>query len=498
LILRLSLQKNYNMAKEFKRNSGKDSKNNRSDSKKGKDPKKGKKPSFERYRDESRPSDFGSSSPRRSSPSYSDDKRKLFNDKPAFRKKRDDDNLKEEKSSFRGRDSEKKETPDKPLRKKTTDFSNEKPVYKQKRSVFADKPSGDKPSFRKRQDDKKETRSKRQDDDFYDSRPSFVRESDQKDFDYEEEFQSGKKRADSVDYKKRNEGKTIEKENNDSGLKKVFRDKKDDGNFSRPYKKRPFEKKSFGKGSSSKPQKVNDDGTIRLNKYISNAGICSRREADELIESGVVQVNGKIITEMGYKVKPTDIIKYGGQTLKKERLVYLILNKPKDYITTVDDPHQRKTVQELVQGACRERIYPVGRLDRATTGLLMFTNDGELTKKLTHPRYGVRKVYHVELDKPLKRSDLDKISEGLELEDGQIKVDEVSYVGDGKDKANVGIELHSGKNRIVRRIFEHLGYNVRKLDRVVLGPLTKKDLPRGRWRLLTDAEVGMLKMISSD
>jgi 23S rRNA pseudouridine2605 synthase len=200
---------------------------------------------------------------------------------------------------------------------------------------------------------------------------------------------------------------------------------------------------------------------------------------------------------MGYKVKPTDVIKYGGQTLKKERLVYLILNKPKDYITTVDDPQQRRTVLELVQDACRERIYPVGRLDRATTGLLMFTNDGEMTKKLTHPRYGVRKVYHVELDKPLKRSDFDLITEGLELEDGPIKVDEISYVGDGKDKANVGVEIHSGKNRIVRRIFESLGYNVRKLDRVVFGPLTKKDMPRGRWRFLTEAEIGMLKMIST-
>jgi 23S rRNA pseudouridine2605 synthase len=211
----------------------------------------------------------------------------------------------------------------------------------------------------------------------------------------------------------------------------------------------------------------------------------------------VVQVNGKTITEMGYRVKPTDIIKYGGQTLKKERLVYFVLNKPKDYISTVDDPQQRKTVLELVQGACRERIYPVGRLDRATTGLLMFTNDGELTKKLTHPRFGVRKIYHVELDKPLKHSDMDKIAEGIELEDGPIKVDEISYAAGGIDKTMVGVEIHSGKNRIVRRIFEHMGYNVRKLDRVMFGSLTKKDLPRGRWRVLTDAEVGMLKMISA-
>jgi 23S rRNA pseudouridine2605 synthase len=253
------------------------------------------------------------------------------------------------------------------------------------------------------------------------------------------------------------------------------------------------------KGGKKRPAAAKEqDGLIRLNKYIANAGICSRREADTLISTGVVQVNGKTITEMGYKVKPTDIIKYGGQTLRKERLVYLILNKPKDYITTVDDPQERRTVLELIHGACKERVYPVGRLDRATTGLLMFTNDGELTKKLTHPRYGVRKIYHVELDKPLKRTDMDKITEGIELEDGPIKVDEITYVGDGADKAQIGVELHSGKNRIVRRIFEAIGYNVRKLDRVMFGPLTKKDLPRGRWRLLTEAEVGMLKMISGD
>jgi 23S rRNA pseudouridine2605 synthase len=270
--------------------------------------------------------------------------------------------------------------------------------------------------------------------------------------------------------------------------------KHDTSSEDRPSFKKP--KSSGGKKSFSESSK-SDDGTIRLNKYIANAGICSRREADTLISSGVVQVNGKNITEMGYKVKPTDIVKYGGQTLKKERLVYLILNKPKDYITTVDDPEERRTVLELIHGACKERIYPVGRLDRATTGLLMFTNDGELTKKLTHPRYGVRKVYHVGLDKALKRADLDKIAGGVELEDGPITVDDISYVGDGADKEEVGVELHSGRNRIVRRLFESVGYNVRKLDRVVFGPLTKKDLPRGRWRFLTEAEVGMLKMLSS-
>lgn len=263
----------------------------------------------------------------------------------------------------------------------------------------------------------------------------------------------------------------------------------------REFKKSP---PKYKKSGPSAPQRANDDGLTRLNKYLSNAGICSRREADQLIATGVVQVNGKTITEMGYRVKPTDIVNYGGQTLKKEKLVYLILNKPKDYITTADDPKERKIVFDLIRNACKERIYPVGRLDRATTGLLMFTNDGDLTKRLTHPRYGVKKLYHVVLDKPLKRADIEKITAGLELEDGPIKVDEIVFVGNGSDKAQVGVEIHSGKNRIVRRIFSHLGYNVRKLDRVVFGSLTKKDLPRGRWRILSESEVGMLKMLSAD
>lgn len=259
------------------------------------------------------------------------------------------------------------------------------------------------------------------------------------------------------------------------------------------------EKKSDSQGRSKTGgrKKSDDAGLIRLNKYIANAGICSRREADELIKSGVVSVNGKIITEMGYKVKPEDVVRYNNETLKKERMVYVLLNKPKDYITTADDPSGRKTVLELLQGAGRERIYPVGRLDRATTGVLLLTNDGELTKRLTHPRYGVQKIYHVELDKNVKPSDLEKIKEGIELEDGLIKADDVAYVGDGQNRTQVGIELHSGRNRIVRRIFEHLGYNVRKLDRVVFAGLTKKDLPRGRWRHLSEKEVGMLYMISS-
>ena len=237
------------------------------------------------------------------------------------------------------------------------------------------------------------------------------------------------------------------------------------------------------------------DGTTRLNKYLANAGICSRREADKIIAAGGVSVNGNIITEMGFQVHEGDVVKYGGETLQSERKRYFLLNKPKGFITTVDDPQERETVMMLVDGACKERIYPVGRLDRNTTGLLLFTNDGDLARRLTHPSTKVYKIYQVELDKPVTREDMKKMIEGIELEDGPIHVDDIQYVQGLNDKRIVGVELHSGKNRIVRRIFEHLGYEVHKLDRVVFAGLTKKDLPRGRYRELTPQEIGFLKMI---
>ncbi|HXU25688.1 MAG TPA: pseudouridine synthase [Bacteroidia bacterium] len=236
-----------------------------------------------------------------------------------------------------------------------------------------------------------------------------------------------------------------------------------------------------------------DKGLIRLNKYIANAGICSRREADDLIKSGCVTVNGKVISELGYTVKATDEINYSGERIKSEKHVYLLLNKPKDYITTNADERGRKTVMELIDGACKERIYPVGRLDRNTTGLLLFTNDGDLTKKLTHPKHEVEKLYHVELDKNFKQDDFVKLKEGVELEDGFIKPDEVAYTGE--TKREVGVKIHSGRNRIVRRTFEFLGYDVLRLDRVMFASLTKKNLPRAKWRFLTDKEVSFLKML---
>jgi 23S rRNA pseudouridine2605 synthase len=238
-----------------------------------------------------------------------------------------------------------------------------------------------------------------------------------------------------------------------------------------------------------------DEGTIRLNKYLADAGICSRREADKLIEAGTVQINGKTVTELGTKVSTTDKVVYGGQALRREKLRYLVLNKPKDFITTTDDPFERKTVMGLVDKACSERIYPVGRLDRGTTGVLLFTNDGDIAKKLTHPRHGIRKIYYVVLNKQLTKADFERISIGIELDDGLIKVDKLSWVDEAKTRKEVGIELHSGRNRIVRRIFESLGYKVVRLDRVVFAGITKKDTPRGKWRMLGESEVNMLKRL---
>ena len=265
-------------------------------------------------------------------------------------------------------------------------------------------------------------------------------------------------------------------------------------------KKKPDLKKKRTAGNRKKVEKVDSggkfssDGMIRLNKFIANAGICSRRDADVLIESGVIKINGKTITELGTKVVPGDKVQYGNQTLKSEKKYYVLLNKPKGFITTTDDPYERKTVMSLVEKSCPERIYPVGRLDKETTGLLLFTNDGDLAKKLTHPKHNVRKMYHVYLNKDISKNDLKSLVEGLKLDDGMISADKAAYVDD-KPKSEVGIELHSGKNRIVRRMFEHLDYRVVKLDRVIFAGLTKKDLPRGRWRFLTEKEINFLKMI---
>lgn len=229
----------------------------------------------------------------------------------------------------------------------------------------------------------------------------------------------------------------------------------------------------------------------RLNKFIANAGICSRRDADNLIAAGQVTVNGKVVKEMGFKVQKTDKVVYKGQALKSQTHQYVLLNKPRGFITTTNDPQERKTVMSLVEKACNERIYPVGRLDRDTSGLLLFTNDGETAKKLTHPSHKVKKIYQVELDKPIIQADFDKILKGLELDDGPAPVSELAVTGD--DSSVLGIEIHIGRNRIVRRIFEHLGYQVKKLDRVMFGSLTKKNIPRGKFRHLNPKEVMAIK-----
>ena len=247
----------------------------------------------------------------------------------------------------------------------------------------------------------------------------------------------------------------------------------------------------------SKPKQVsisNESEGIRLNKYISNSGICSRREADVFIAAGNATVNGKIISEMGYKVMPTDEVRFDGSLISPEKKRYVLLNKPKNFITTMEDDRGRKTVMDLVSNASKERIYPVGRLDRNTTGLLLFTNDGELAKKLTHPKHNIQKIYHATLDKKLSNSDLNKIAEGFILDERRIQVDEISYILN-QPKNEVGVKIHSGRNRIVRRIFEHFNYSVSKLDRIIFAGLTKKDLPRGHWRYLTEMEVNNLKML---
>ena len=269
-----------------------------------------------------------------------------------------------------------------------------------------------------------------------------------------------------------------------------------------PYKKGPRQhtadydpnaKYSMKKRIEYKEVNIDPNEPLRLNKFLANAGICSRREADEFIQAGVVTVNGEVVTELGTKVLRTDTVMFHDQPVKIEKKVYVLLNKPKDYVTTSDDPQQRKTVMDLVKNACPERIYPVGRLDRNTTGVLLLTNDGDLASKLTHPKYLKKKIYHVFLDKNVTAHDLQQIAEGIQLEDGEIKADDVQYASP-TDKKQVGIEIHSGKNRIVRRIFESLGYRVQKLDRVQFAGLTKKNLKRGDWRYLTEEEVDRLRM----
>lgn len=312
------------------------------------------------------------------------------------------------------------------------------------------------------------------------SKDNFEKRSSEKSFD-KDRFNDRKP------FKKSFEKEGYSKNKKQTGPTDEYQQQRDNNDFK--YTKN----RKFRPANKPANKEVEDDGRIRLNRYISNAGICSRRKADELIAAGVISVNGEVVTSLGTKVDPAkDEVRYNNERLKREKMVYVLLNKPKDYITTTDDPQERRTVMQLVAKATKERIYPVGRLDRNTTGLLLLTNDGNLAEKLSHPRNNVTKIYQVELNKNLTQGDFNKIQFGLELEDGLIKPDDLSYVA-GASKREVGIQIHSGKNRIVRRIFESLGYEVIKLDRVVYANLTKKDLPRGRWRYLEEKELIQLK-----
>ena len=416
--------------------------------------------------------------------------------------------------------------------------------------------SGEKRSYQRRDDDRTEKRPyqrreegstekrpyQRRDDDRTEKRPYQRREEgsgEKRPYQRRDEDRSEKR-----PYQRREEGseerRPYQRRDDDRTEKRPYQRREEGSEEKRPYQrrdddrteKRPYQRREEGersrtssrrggppsreerhawfedkyakgrKGSGGTRKRNASDGPdltgeIRLNRFLAMSGIGSRREADELITAGLVTVNGKLITELGTKVNPGDEVRYNNERIRNEKHVYLLLNKPKDYISTAEDPEERKTVMELIEGACKERVYPVGRLDRNTTGLLLFTNDGDLARYLTHPSSKVKKLYHVELDKNLKVADMRQLTEGVELEDGISRVDDISFDGEGADKKSVGVELHSGKNRVVRRLFEALGYDVRKLDRVGFAGLTKKDLPRGRWRFLDEKEVGYLKMMGT-
>ena len=353
--------------------------------------------------------------------------------------------------------------------------ADNRPAFDKPRRQFGDKPaygerkSGDKPRYEHRDGDK----PRRQ----YGDKPAF----------------GERKFGDKPRYEHRDGDKPRRQYGDKPAYgERKFGDKKyGDRKFGdKPYKPGP-RKHDDKPASYPKFTPEKQVGEMRLNRFLAQSGLCSRREADDFITAGLVTVNGQIVTQLGTKVLPTDEVKFNDSRVQGEKKVYLVLNKPKGYVTSLDDPHAGKTVMDLVEGACTERIYPVGRLDKNSLGLLLFTNDGDLTKQLTHPSYLKKKIYQVTLDKPLARADMDRIAEGITLEDGEIFADEISYVKENKQE--IGIEIHSGRNRIVRRIFEFLGYTVTKLDRVYYAGLTKKNLKRGAWRFLSREEVERLK-----
>ena len=450
-------------------------------------------PKKERYSDRKTFDDKGPSEKRTYKPR---DTEKSYSDRPRTDEKRKHDDSKYgEKRTYKPRDTDKSysdrpSTDDK--RKHDDSKYGDKRPYKPRDT---DKNYSDRPA--PRYDDKR----KRDDSKYGDKRPYKPRDTEKNYSDRPVERYTDKRKFDDSKYvdRRSDADKPYRKYDNDRNYTENDKSKRPRIVEQKTYQGRVRERHDVDilvkdNTYSKRPSfKTSSDGGIRLNKFIANAGVCSRREADTLIETGVITINGKIITQLGTKVMPNDEVRFGDQLLRGEQLQYLLLNKPKGYITTTDDPQERKTVMLIVEKACKERIYPVGRLDKNTTGLLLFTNDGELAKKLTHPKHRVEKVYHVELDKTLTPTDLKKIADGIELEDGLMEVDAVAY---GETKKECGIELHSGKNRIVRRIFESLGYEVVKLDRVVYAGLTKKELPRGKYRFLSNEEVNILRRIN--
>jgi 23S rRNA pseudouridine2605 synthase len=305
-------------------------------------------------------------------------------------------------------------------------------------------------------------------------------------------FRSEKRVGKSKAYKADELQKAVDQKNRHFDPDKRSEDRRRAAENKKPYSK--FTKKNSNTAFSKVKEGTVPSDKIRINKFLAQGGTCSRREAEKFITAGAVVINGKVVTDLSYRVSPSDLVKFNGQTIRGEKKKYVLLNKPKDFITTTSDDLGRKTVMQLVENACSERIYPVGRLDRNTTGLLLFTNDGDLAKKLAHPKHGVRKIYHVTLDKKLAKHHFNAIVSGLTLDDGPANIDELSYI-DGSSHNQVGIELHIGRNRIVRRIFESLGYEVMHLDRVVFGNLTKKDVKRGSWKHLDKKDLELLRML---
>ena len=424
------------------------------------------------------------------------------NDEPEERKPRFNDDSNEERGERRPRFSRDKDNDREPrISRDNNDGEARKPRFSRDKSQYEDS----KPRFNRDNDNFDRKPRFDRDNDRSEYKPRFSRDSDKKDFgDRKPRFDReshGNDRGDSrpsfKKYPDNNSG--IERKrfslnpekSNRTGKQidksELFRDNDQEEDNSN--------KKFMPKPNYLENKEVDPDGTIRLNKFISNAGVCSRREADSLIEEGKIKVNGELVLALGSKVKLTDIVTYKGKTLIPEKKVYILMNKPKDCVTTRDDPEARRTVFDILHGACTEQVHAVGRLDRNTTGVLLLTNDGEMTQKLTHPKFNKRKVYQVWLDKNISDNDLQQLARGIELEDGFVKPDDISFVEPG-DRTQVGVEIHSGQNRVVRRMFEHLEYKVVKLDRVYFAGLTKKSVPRGEWRYLTNEEVSILKRMS--